>query len=55
MDGGFEQKQMSTPEIHIHTEQPAPVKEKDFPTEAAWAVAVTVIAALILALVKGKK
>jgi len=55
MDGGFDQQQMISPEIHIHTEQPVPVKEKHFPTEAAWAVAVTVIAALILALVKGKK
>jgi len=49
------QQQMAMPEVHIHTEAPAPSVKKDFPTEAAWAVAVTIIAATVLALVKGKK
>ncbi len=50
------QQKIVSPEIHIHTEQPIPVKEKNFTTEMIWAVAVTIIAAAILAWVnKGKK
>ena len=48
-------QQTVSPEIHIHTEQPAVVKEKDFPTQAIWGVAVTIIAAAILIWTKGKK
>jgi len=56
MGGGFEpQQQATSPEIHIHTEQPTVVKEKSFPTEAVWAVAVTVIAATILTWVNRSK
>ena len=50
-----QQTKIMTPIIEIHNQAPIPVKEKSFPTEAAWAVAVTIIAAAILAWLKGKK
>jgi len=48
-------QQIAIPQVHIHTEQPAQVKESNLPVEIIGGVCVTIIAATILALVKGKK
>jgi len=45
-----EQKQMTMPEIHVHTEQ-VPVVKESFPTQAIWGITATIIATVILVIV----